>query len=73
VYHVREDSSELESMGSDEEDLIQEQEQPYETATSIAYKELLKQITVQELARRSDIIITSTLSISMFPKDKRLI
>ena len=28
---------------------------------------------IQELARRSDIMITSTLSMSIFPKDKRLI
>jgi hypothetical protein len=43
------------------------------TAASIAYFELLKQLPTEELAKRSDIMITSTLSMSMFPKDKRII
>jgi len=34
---------------------------------------MLKQIPIEELAKRSDIMITSTLSMSIFPKDKRVI
>lgn len=43
------------------------------TTASIAFKEMLKQLPTGELAKRSDIMITSTLSMSMFPKDKRII
>lgn len=66
----------VQSPSSDDEvneDALQAEEQPYVTTASIAYKELLKQVATGELAKRSDIMITSTLSISMFPKDKRLI
>mmetsp|Transcript_20713 Transcript_20713/g.31747 ORF Transcript_20713/g.31747 Transcript_20713/m.31747 type:complete len:214 (-) Transcript_20713:4170-4811(-) len=74
VYEVMEDSSAFEGDDdSENEDLLQDEDQPYETAASIAFGNSLKQIPVKELARRSDIIITSTLSVSMFPKDKRLI
>ena len=48
-------------------------EQPYATPTSVNYGPLLKQIAIQELARRSDVLITSTLSMTMYPKDKRMI
>lgn len=37
------------------------------------YEKQTKQIYTQEIAKRSDIMITSTLSISLFPKDKRLV
>jgi hypothetical protein len=43
------------------------------TPTSICFKELLKQVPTEELAKRSDIMITSTLSQSNFLKDKRAI
>lgn len=49
------------------------QEQPYETPTKIGYGMMLKQIPIVELARRSDIVITSTLSQNLISKDKRLI
>lgn len=32
---------------------------------------LLKQMLIEEKAKRSDIIISSTLSVSLFPKDQR--
>jgi hypothetical protein len=60
-------------MSKPEEDLLDEEEQPFETPTRLNYRESLKHIKVQELARRSDIIITSTMSVSMFPSDNRLI
>jgi len=73
-YEIKPDSSPLdEDESSDNENLLFQKEQPYATPTSINFKELLKQIAVKELARRSDVMITSTLSLSMFPKDKRMI
>lgn len=69
------DSSEGKADGdssTDEDDLCA-QEQPYETPASIAYKPLLNQVPINELARRSDIVITSTLSLNLIAKDKRLI
>jgi hypothetical protein len=74
-YDVVQDSSDMTENEEDEinEDLLFAQEQPYVTPTSIAYKELLKQVPTEELAKRSDIMITSTLSMSIFPKDKRII
>lgn len=71
-YTWKEDSSEID-VESDEEDAMQAQEQPYETATSIAYDKILKQIYMKEKAKRSDIIISSTLSVSLFPKDQRIV
>ena len=63
-YDAIEDSSEVgdESERSLNEDDLCAQEQPFETPTSIAYKIWLKQIPIVELSRRSDIVITSTLS-----------
>jgi hypothetical protein len=55
------------------DDALFDEEQPFETTASIAYREMLKQLPTGELAKRSDIMVTSTLSISMFPKDKRII
>jgi len=62
-----------ESDRSPNEDDLCAEEQPYETPTSIAYQPWLKQIPIVELARRSDIVITSTLSQNLIAKDKRLI
>jgi hypothetical protein len=55
------------------EEIIFAQEQPYATPTMINYEEMLKQLPTKELAKRSDIMITSTVSMSIFPKDKRYI
>jgi hypothetical protein len=74
-YEVKSDSS-IDEDESDEianEDKQFAEEQPYVTATSIGHKEMLKQLPLEELAKRSDIMITSTLSMSIFPKDKRII
>ena len=55
------------------EDEIQAQEQPYLTPARLNYEQQTKQMWTKEIAKRSDIMITSTLSMSLFPKDKRLI
>ena len=73
-YQAYADSSELEnpSHSPNSDDLAQEQ-QPFQTATYHGYKEGLKQIKTNEIAKRSDIVITSTLCFNLFPKDKRII
>ena len=45
--------------------------QPYMTVTNIAYRPMTKQVNIPDIMKRSDIMITSTLSMSIFPKDKR--
>lgn len=69
------DSSELdkdESASTNEDEKCM-QEQPYETPTSIHFGKNLKHIATNEMARRSDIVITSTISLNLICKDKRLI
>ena len=73
-YEVKSDSSDIDQESdSVNDDVLFAQEQPYVTPTSIGHKEMLKQVPVQELGRRSDVMLTSTLSLSIFPKDKRKI
>jgi len=48
-------------------------EQPYETITSIGYSEYLKGVPTESVARRSDIMVTSTISMNIFPIDRRQI
>ena len=70
------DSSELELLdmeGSDDEDFLCSQEQPYQTVTNVNYEHLMTLAPIKDLAKRSDILITSTVSMSVFPIDKRLI
>jgi len=43
------------------------------TPTSIRYKKDVEQVHINEIAKRSDILITSTLSVNMIPKDARVI
>ena len=69
---MKEDSTDPDTDSSDEA-VLYLKEQPFMTAASIRYRDHLKQVSIPELARRSDILITSTLSMSLFPKDKRMI
>ena len=43
------------------------------TPTNINFHPLTKQLDIPSLMKRSDILITSTLTMSIFPKDKRAI
>ena len=43
------------------------------TVTNINYYPMTKQVNIPDIMKRSDIMITSTLSMSIFPKDKRQI
>ena len=41
------------------------------TVSNVGYNKMLKQLKLPEMMKRSDIMITSTLSMSIFPKDQR--
>jgi hypothetical protein len=43
------------------------------TPTNINYQLMTKQLDIPSIMKRSDILITSTLTMSIFPKDKRAI
>ena len=69
-YDIKSDSSELDD--EEENMFIVEnkqfaEEQPYMTPTRSGYKLFLKQLSSKDLCRRSDITITSTLSMGIFP------
>lgn len=73
-YQVQEDSSELSvETETTDEDILFANKQPFMTTTKVGYDALLKQVRIPEFTKRSDIMITSTLSMSIFPKDKRMI
>ena len=54
---------------SDDEDALLMQPQPYETNVSIGFKDYLNHLSTKFIARRSDIIVSSTLSITLTPID----
>ena len=53
----------------DNDDALVLMRQPYETVMQIGFHDLLTHIDAKQHARRSDIIVSSTLSITMTPKD----
>jgi len=73
-YQVEEDSSEIsDESESTNEDILFTAEQPFMTPTHINYHEMTKQLDLPSFIKRSDIMITSTLTMSIFPKDMRAI
>jgi len=71
-YQVEEDSSEVsDESESTNEDILFTAEQPFMTPTTINYGNMTKQLDIPSLMKRSDIMITSTLTMSIFPKDMR--
>lgn len=48
-------------------------EQPYETAMSTGFKDFLSHLSTKFVARRSDIIVSSTLSITLTPQDDGIV
>ena len=70
---VQEDSSDLLTESSENEDDLAAEEQPFMTANRIGFRHQTKQLFTKEICKRSDIMITSTISMSLFPKDQRLI
>lgn len=67
IYRIK-DQAEVE-LDSDDEDALIFQPQPYETTVSVGYKDFLNHLTTKFIARRSDIIVSSTLSITLTPVD----
>ena len=53
----------------DDEDALVLQQQPYETLSSVCFSDHLNHLNTKFLTRRSDIIISSTLSITLTPQD----
>ena len=53
----------------DDEDALILERQPYETVMNVGFENLLTHINTKFLARRSDIIVSSTLSITLTPAD----
>ena len=43
--------------------------QPYDTVMNIGYSDILRHVPTKFFCRRSDIIVSSTLSITLTPKD----
>lgn len=62
------DKHEIEFDDDDEDALILAL-QPFDTVAMIGYEDLLEHIPTKFLARRSDIIVSSTLSITLSPVD----
>jgi len=56
-------------LDSDDEDAVVLQPQPYETNMSIGFPDYLNHLLTKFIARRSDIIVSSTLSITLTPND----
>ena len=53
---------------SDDEDALINVKQPFDTITNIGFKDMLTHLETKYLARRSDIIVSSTLSITLTPE-----
>ena len=66
-------SEEFLTNDSNDEDQRCAEDQPYQTLTAVNYGQQITKAPIKELTRRSDIMITSTISMSIFPNDKRLI
>ena len=53
----------------EDEDLFVLKQQPYETVMSIGMSDMLNHLNTKSLTRRSDIIVSSTLSITLSPEN----
>ena len=54
---------------SDDEDALILSQQPYETVMQTGFKDYLNHLNTKFLARRSDILVSSTISITLTPQD----
>lgn len=55
---------------SENEDDLQEMTQPYETVMNIGYKHHLTHLPTRFIFRRSDILVSSTLSVTLTPIER---
>ena len=60
-------------LDDDDEDFLLFMPQPFDTLMSIGYSDLLTQLPTKFLARRSDIIVSSTLSITLTPIEEKFV
>ena len=67
IYQVK-NVEEIE-FDSDDEDALILQQQPFETIQQTGFFDYLTQLNTKFIARRSDIIVSSTLSITLTPED----
>ena len=56
-------------LDSDDEDALILAQQPFETVMQTGFKDYLNHLNTKFIARRSDIIVSSTLSITLTPLD----
>ena len=56
-------------MDSDDEEGMMMKPQPYDTTRSIGFTDYLNHLSTKFIARRSDILVSSTLSITLTPID----
>ena len=56
-------------LDSDDEDALILAQQPFETVMQTGFKDYLNHLHTKFIARRSDIIVSSTLSITLTPMD----
>lgn len=71
LYQMRVSSSSSRDESSDSND--DTHQQPYKTPTLIQFNEQLKHIRIDQLTKKSAMMVTSTMSMSLYPKDERLI
>lgn len=69
VYHIQQ-ADEI-NWEDEEEDAMILAEQPFETAMSAGFDDFLNHLSTKFIARRSDIIVSSTLSITLTPIDEK--
>ena len=67
IYKVK-DVQEVE-LDSDDEDALILQQQPFETIQQTGFSSYLNHLDTKLIARRSDIIVSSTISITLTPQD----
>lgn len=66
VYKVKADDP-LDHDSDENEDDLQENSQPFETVMSIGYNHQLSHLSTKFLCRRSDILVSATLSLTLTP------
>lgn len=60
-------------LDEDDDDYYEFALQPFDTVSNIGYNELLTHLPTKFLARRSDIIVSSTLSFTLTPTEEKFI
>merc|ERR1740139_1650239 len=67
AYKIIKNDQEMSDSEEDDEDYLMEMAQPYDTVMNIGYKYYLTHLPTKFIYRRSDILVSSTLSITLSP------